>query len=460
MNVVLTFIPALMADRKFQVLDTPPLALYVLAAALKTSLHKVTVVDPCEFLVFDGQKDLEKKCIDLLLQKGVNEADFVAFSSNSFNWGITKKFIAELKRKNNKLNIAAGGLHPSKFDVHAIESFGVDFVLRGEGEKTLPLLLESIQRNEDLSNIGGLTYRNNGVVVRNLENPPLSIDFLEDFPLPEYRLIPDNNPYTAYPVESSRGCAYSCAFCSIPHRHNWRGFSVDNVIKRVEHLYDQMGEKCKDNLILFVDDCFTINTKRAIDILRKLYQRYRYDFKYFLEVRISNILNDNLLAKLPIDSISSMQIGVECGYDEGLKRINKKITIKQLIQALNLIKLNGYASKCFLSFIIGFPWEREEEINMTLDTVQRLASMYHVTCNVNWLFLLPSDLWEVRKEYSIFVEEDIFDDPFWLSSRELFDKIHPLVSRNAVMRVEARIDEMREKGLPVVYNSAPSLKKV
>lgn len=459
MNVVLTFVPELISKYEFKVLDNPPLALYVLAATLRKTIHQVTIVDPCEFLVFNGKENIEEQCMELLVSKGALETDLIAFSSNTFNWGITKNIIERVKHKKEKLMIAAGGLHPSIFDQHVIQNSCSDFVLRGEGEKTLSLLLDTLQNKGDLSMVENLTYRTKNEIVRNPDSDVLDVGFLENTPMPEYQYIPQPNPYTAYPVESSRGCAYSCAFCSIQHRHNWRGFSVDNVLERVDHLYNALGDSCKDKLFLFVDDCFTINAQRAIDILRGLYEKYRYDLKYFIEVRISNILNQNLLSRLPVDLISSMQIGVECGYDEGLKKINKEITIKQLIQALNLIKINGYASKSFLSFIIGFPWETEREINLTLNTVQHIASAYHVTCNVNWMFLLPSDLWEIRKQYNIDVDETIFDDPFWLNSRNLFEQVHPLINESAVKRIENRIQEMSRNGLPVAYNSAPTLKK-
>lgn len=457
MKVILTFLPALVNEHEFQTLDTPPLALYVLAAVLKESEHEITIIDPCEYLIFNGEEDLEEKCISLLKERGALASDFIGFSTNTFNWGITKTVVNDIKEINDKIVITLGGLHPSIFDKYVLQSTRADFVLRGEGEEALPLLLNTLKQGGSLEKIDGLTYRKNDEIIRNKDSKALDIEFLEHAPMPEYQLIPQPNPYTAYPIESSRGCAFSCAFCSIQHRHNWRGFTAENVLKRVEYLYGKVGNRCKENLILFVDDCFTINTERAVLIMRKLFEAYRMDLKYFIEVRISNILKNNLLSRLPLDMISSMQIGVECGYDDGLKKINKEITISQLIQALNLIKINGYASKCFLSFIIGFPWESETEINLTLDTVQQVASIYHVTCNINWLYLLPSDLWSVRRQYDILVDEDVFDNPFWLNSRDLFQKVHPKISDDVVTRIETRIKGMHKNGLPVLFNGAPDL---
>lgn len=458
MDIILTFIPALKTETKFETLDAPPLALYVLASVLKKSGHKITVIDPCEYLIYDGKPNLDKMCLELLIKKTELKADLIAFSCNTFNWGITKDVINNIRKVDKKVLVALGGLHPSIFDKHVLEITEANFVIRGEGEKSFPNLLEALEKGYDLNTVSGITYRENGEIIRTTDNVALDTAFLETVPLPEYSLIPKINPYTSYPIESSRGCAFSCAFCSIPHRHNWRAYSADNVVKRVEYLYDTIGESCKKHLMLFVDDCFTINTKRAIDIFRKLYQKYRYELRYFIEVRISDIVKQNLFSHIPVDLIESMQIGVECGYDEGLKKIHKEITVAQLKEAMNLVKINGYASKCFLSFIIGFPWETEKEIDQTLETVKYIASVYHVTCNINWLIFLPSDLWKIKSEYNIDVDETIFDNAIWLNDRDIFEKVHPLMDRETVQRIEKKIYTMSEHGLPVLFNSAPELR--
>ena len=458
MKVVLTFVPALKDKRRFETLEAPPLALYVLSSVIKRDGHIVKVIDPCEYLIYNNSDNIEKNCVQHIKDHIDDDTDLIAFSSNTFNWGITKNVINRLKKILPDLMVATGGLHPSIFDKHVLEVCNVDFVLRGEGEKSFPHLLKVIIEKGNLKEVKGLTFREKEEIIRNEEDAPLEVSTLESLSVPDYELIPKTNPYTSLPIESSRGCAFSCAFCSIPHRHNWRGYSPQNVIDRIEHLYNSFGASCKEKLMLFVDDCFTINTKRALEIFRKLYSLHKTELRYFIEVRISDILKNNMLSQIPFDLVGGMQIGVECRYDEGLKKVHKEITISQLMDAMNLVKLYGYASKCFLSFIIGFPWETEKEINLTLDTVKKIAGMYHVPCNINWLIFLPSDLWKVRTEYGIKIDESIYDQPLWLNDHYVFKKAHPAISDETVKRVEKRIAEMGKNGLPVFYNSAPSLK--
>lgn len=95
----------------------------------------------------------------------------------------------------------------------------------------------------------------------------MTIEDLEALPLPDYELLPIDNPYVEMPVESSRGCQFSCSFCSIPHRHNWRGLCEIQVIERVKHAKRHMKNIMRGGNILFVDDCFSMHPKRAIKIL-------------------------------------------------------------------------------------------------------------------------------------------------------------------------------------------------
>ena len=204
--------------------------------------------------------------------------------------------------------------------------------------------------------------------------------------------------------------------------------------------------------ILFVDDCFSIDTDRAIQILHFINKRYNGSKKVFIEVRISNIIKGNFLEKIPPNIIYGMQIGVECGYDEGLNKIKKGISISQLFEGLDIIYNTGYENVCFLSFIIGFPWETKKEISLTLDTIEKITSKYGILCNVNWLMLLPSDLWNERESYNIIVDESIFDNPLWIESESYFKIAHPLITNEVFDYVDKRMQIMKEKYLNVSYN--------
>ena len=56
------------------------------------------------------------------------------------------------------------------------------------------------------------------------------------------------------------------------------------------------------------------------------------------------------------------------------------------------------------------------------------------------------------------MDETIFDNAIWLNDRDIFEKVHPLMDRETVQRIEKKIYTMSEHGLPVLFNSAPELR--
>lgn len=183
-----------------------------------------------------------------------------------------------------------------------------------------------------------------------------------------------------------------------------------------------------------------------------MYTKYNGKKKFFIEARISNILESDIFQSINNDILFGVQIGVECGYDEGLKKVNKKLTIKQLYEGMEILKAQGIVDKCMLSFIIGFPWETKHEIDKTLSTMEDISTKYGVFCNLNWLIYLPSKLWDERYESNIYVDENIFDDPLWLTNPEIFFKVHPNINLETVKHVEATCLKLKENKVNIEYN--------
>lgn len=152
MKVVLTFLPQIVEKNKFELWTSPPLALYVLAACLEHKGHIVRVVDPCEYLKFDMKDHIIEKSIDYL-DKNINDADMVCFSCNTFNWGFSKVVVEKLYKIYPDKFYVCGGLHPTLFDQYAIENSKFKYVLRGEGEISMPLLATALEKNLSLTSI-------------------------------------------------------------------------------------------------------------------------------------------------------------------------------------------------------------------------------------------------------------------------------------------------------------------
>lgn len=147
-----------------------------------------------------------------------------------------------------------------------------------------------------------------------------------------------------------------------------------------------------------------------------------------------------------------MQIGVECGYDEGLRLVKKGTTVARVVECLKRLYQTGLNTKVFLSFIIGFPWENEEDINKTIDFVSEISIKYQVKCSVNWLIFLPSDLWEQRDKYCIKINENFYDNFQWERNRENFYICHPKINEEIFERVAKKIFLMQTQNPFIEYH--------
>ena len=425
MKVMLVSFPSNAHDGLLLKEETPPLALYVLAASLRVQSHEVIIIDPNIFHDISLSSAMDK--FICIVEDNINNLHLIGFSANTFNWAIAKIAINRVKEKYKNLTVVLGGLHASIFDKYILSTTPVDYIIRGEGEVLLNRLLNAIHNDkEPIESICGLSYYKDEHITSNPDNLLLSSEELNKLPLPAYDLIPRNS-YDHISAETSRGCRYSCAFCSIPYRYAWRSFSKQDIIARIKYAKRYIHYVNVKNIINISDDCFTEDSDRAYEILKYLYEE-KDGITYFIEARISNLLKNNLVEKIKPDYIFRMQVGIECGYDEGLRKIRKGLSINQIHECFSRMKLTGLNSKAFVSFIIGFPWETKEDIIKTITTMQQIVVKYNVFCNLNWLLFLPSDLWNNRKYYNIFVNESLYDDFLWHAYLDYFLDCHPLIT--------------------------------
>ncbi len=268
-----------------------------------------------------------------------------------------------VKEINPEVLVMIGGPHAT-FMAHEVlkECPYIDLVVRGEGELTFGELLERIERKGDFSDVAGIAYRKNGVIK---ENPPRPlIRDLDDLPFPAYDLLPvdkyvvDKVRYAA--IMTSRGCPYNCIFCSssLQFGKKWRAHSVDRVIEEIKLL----TEKYKVKEIEFLDDTFTLNMKRAKEIAKRIVDE-KMDISWSASSRV-NTFSYEVGEALHRAGAHTVYFGIESGSERTLKFIGKGISKRQALDAVAAAKKAGL--NALGAFIIGFPYENEEEMKETI----------------------------------------------------------------------------------------------
>lgn len=124
-------------------------------------------------------------------------------------------------------------------------------------------------------------------------------------------------------IMSSRGCPFSCIFCSSSALFGkiWRARSPENVIEEIRLLKYEY----KVREIEFLDDTFTLNNKRAEKICDLLIKENLGIF-WSCSSRVDTI-NQFLIEKLKKAGCHTIYLGIESGSQKILNIISKGITL-------------------------------------------------------------------------------------------------------------------------------------
>jgi len=172
--------------------------------------------------------------------------------------------------------VIMGGAHVNACPAQVLADPHVDFVVLGEGERTLPELVSALRDNRlaAMSGICGIGYKTRGKLV-----VPEHGDLIEDIdalPLPARDLI-DPTRYTlggkrVTMLITSRGCPYHCTFCSIflTAGRQFRTRSLSGIIHEMRLCQEHFGTEIFD----LEDDNFSFDQKRATAILGAIREEF------------------------------------------------------------------------------------------------------------------------------------------------------------------------------------------
>lgn len=351
---------------------TPPLNLMYLASSIEKKLYSVKILD------------------DDLLQKGYYKVAEIAGKLNPTMVGITAttstiktalKYLEIIKKMLPNTLTVIGGPHTTFMPTETLKSSqDLDVVVLGEGEETIVDLLKNYSKGgrKNLENVKGIVYRDingtSGMGSIKVTPPRHLINDLDSLPFPARHLV----PFESYGISknnnggmiTSRGCVYSCGYCSssLIMGKKFRSRSPENVVDEIEELYNTYN--IKD--IAFMDDTFMLNKKRASAIAQEIKDR-GLDVSFVASSRV-DMVNKELLGQLQSSGMNTIYYGVESGSQRILNLMKKGITLKQAENAVNNAKNVGL--EVLTSYIIGYPGETEDDMNKTINFSIKLDPDY------------------------------------------------------------------------------------
>ncbi len=270
--------------------------------------------------------------------------------------------------------LVMGGYHSTFAAERILRAYPfVEYVVKGEAERAFPEFLAHLEAGTPPADVEGISYLDGGRLV----NQPLAvIKELDALPFPDRRDLGDleygyfhQNIRLTYgkftTICSSRGCPFSCRYCSCAafSQRRWRARSATNVVDELELLQDQGYES-----VVFVDDNFTLKKSRVLEICREIRER-KIRMRYYCEGRVDNAPY-SLLREMKRAGFEVIYFGVESPTPRVLDYYKKTITAEQATRAVADAKRAGMV--VITSFIIGAPVESREDIDHTIDFIRAL----------------------------------------------------------------------------------------
>ena len=351
--------------------NTPPLGILYLAAVLEKEGISVQVLDAAikRFSLdatFENIKSLSPRIIGL--------------SVCTPDYRIIDKFAFLLKKRFPDMKIVMGGPHPT-LDPEGVLSFPhIDFVIRGEGEYSFLEFCRTLL-NGDQSNLGnilGLSYKENGKVIHNPDQP--RIEHLDEIPFPARHLIPlmkyrnYGRVYKRKPVGvmiTSRGCPLQCIFCA--HEifgRKYRFMSAPRIVEEIKLLREKYGVK----EILFREDNFTAHRRRVFEFCDILI-REKMDVTWMC-LSDANSVTEEMAVRMKEAGCWHIGIGVESGNQEIINVLKKNIQLERVEKVFNFLHKVGIKTLAF--FMIGNYADTKETIEDTIRFANRLNTDFAI----------------------------------------------------------------------------------
>lgn len=269
--------------------------------------------------------------------------------------------------------VVAGGPYPTQF-YEQIE--GVDHFVLGEAESgvlnnfitdweagkakkayvTQVIRQKENERAMDMQEFERLQrFFGSDSVVKREDHPPS----LKKSPIPRYDLL-DVKAYGSMALQLSRGCPFSCEFCSEPalFGHKPRLKSGEQIIRELDTIYN-LGYR---GSVFFVDDNFIGNIKEVqgvLDMIADYQEQREFPFSFYTEASLNLAANPELMKRMQKAGFNMVFVGLETTDAATLESANKSQNTGRDLLA-DVKEIQNYGMEVTAGFIVGMDREPDD----------------------------------------------------------------------------------------------------
>jgi len=340
---------------------SPPLGLAFLAASLERSGVEVALLD---FVVFPYSRAF------LEAEMRRVRPDMVGITAVTMTYDHAAGVVRDVKAIDARVTTVMGGPHVTfRAEETLRELPELDLVSLGEGDRAVVELVSALEKGTGWRDVKGLVYRDGSDILRS--EPRRALEDVNQLPVPARHVLPLGRyralgmPIT---MTTSRGCPHQCIFCvgrkMVGSKVRYR--KPESVVDEMEQL-NRLGF----HQINVADDLFTANPRHCLAVCDGILKR-RLDVKWTAFSRVDTVSRE-MLGKMREAGCHTVSFGVESANPEILRRIRKRITPEQVVEAVRMAVDAGVTPHA--SFILGLPGETPETMKETAEFGERIKSM-------------------------------------------------------------------------------------
>jgi anaerobic magnesium-protoporphyrin IX monomethyl ester cyclase len=352
----------------------PPLGLCYLASALKSAGHRTKIIDA-------EAQGLNTEAI--IKEAAAHHWDAIGISATTPIYPAAVS-LAKRFRQTFRGPILLGGPHATIVREESFDSSGCfDYIVCGEAEQTIVSLINALASGGDISNIPGLVMREDnkmrstGNAARENDLNNMTFPDRTDLQPQKYLWsVPRRGLVPTTSVMFSRGCPFECTFCAQDNMYGRtvRYRSAENMLREFEDII--AGTRFRH--FIFNDDTLTVNKQRLVELAQGIIKR-GLPITFECETR-ANLLDKELVGLMREAGLVRINIGIESGDPEILKKLKAGITLDDVKASLRLLKSFGIETRG--SVIIGAPYERRETVLRTLQFIADLKDLDQPYVNI------------------------------------------------------------------------------
>ncbi len=368
-----------------------PIGLAYIAASLQSDNIPITIIDAFANKPYQAQQEGNFMLLGLTKQDVIDKIPndvkaFFIYAINIINHVSTITLVETVKKRYPHIpviileNVHSVTSYALKFVANEFYNSGADYILTGELEYSSVVLAKTLLNN-NLSEIKDIK----GLGSHDFYNPPSPVfGILDKLPFPAWDLFPLENYWKLHfahgpqstknylPLLTSRGCPYGCRFCITPfnNKRKWRSRTAENVVDEIEHFVNKY--QCREFHLEDMNP--TISDQRIRDICNEILKRnLNITWKIVSGTKVETIIDKNTVNIMAKAGCSYISISPETGSPEILKHMNKPFNLEH---AIGIIKeANRVGIRTQACFVLGFPGENYEDLEMTWNLVKKLTKV-------------------------------------------------------------------------------------